>query len=373
MMMTTVQNKRLRKSTLRDVARLARVDPSVVSRVLNQDPRLSVRAATRTRILDAARGLDYQPNGLARGLRLQRTKTLAMLIPHITNPIYATIIRGAEQATLAYGYNLFICNTGDVTEREIDAIRSVAEKRVDGVLIATARHEDDLTTTLKTLNLPCVLVNRRTQDAAFSVTTDDATGAQLGVEYLIALGHRRIAHITGALRTDTAQRRLEGYRRALHTTSQNEEMVVEGGFRYNSGFAAMQRLLCSDPHPTAVFVANIVAALGALRAVKGAGLAVPADISIVGFHEILAAEQVGPTITTVRMPLEAMGRQAADLLIGVLTGHAPPTRHIVLQGAELLVGESTAALPVPEPQVAHAQLDGGGGRDRRDARDNNYD
>src|SRR5712692_4302165 len=256
-----MSNKRLRRPTLRDVARLADVDPSIVSRVLNQDPRLSVRATTRTRIFDTVRRLAYQPNGLARGLRLQRTKTLAMLIPDITNPIYATIIRGAEQATLIHGYNLFICNTGDIPEREFNAIRSVAEKGVDGVLIATARRDDDLTTTLKTLHLPYVLVNRRVPGAAYSVTTDDAAGAQLGVEHLIALGHRRIAHITGALGTDTAQRRLEGYRCALRGAAMSDELVVEGGFRYDAGFAAMQRLLRSDPRPTAVFVANIVAAL----------------------------------------------------------------------------------------------------------------
>ncbi len=279
---------------------------------------MSVRAATRARIRDAARRLAYQPNGLARGLRLQRTKMLAMLIPDITNPIYATIIRGAEQAALAHGYNLFICNTGDVAEREFSAIRSIAEKRADGVLIATARRDDDLTPTLKTLNFPYVLVNRRAPGAAYSVTTDDIAGAQLGVEHLIALGHTRIAHITGALGADTAQRRLEGYRRALRAAALSEEMVIEGGFRYDAGFAAMQRLLRSGPRPTAVFVGNIVAALGAMRAAKDGGLAVPSELSIMGFHDILAAEQVDPAITTVHMPLDLMGRQAADLLIAIL-------------------------------------------------------
>jgi len=335
----------LSKATLRDVARQAGVDPSIVSRVLNQDPRLSVRAETRARILDAAGRLAYQPNGLARGLRLRRTKTLAMLIPDITNPIYATIIRGAEQAALAHGYNLFLCNTGDAAERELNAIRSVAEKTVDGVLIATARHEDDLTATLTAVRLPYVLVNRRAPGAAYSVTTDDVAGARLGVEHLVALGHRRIAHITGTLGTDTAQRRLEGYRRALRAAVLPDAMVVEGGFRYDAGFAAMQRLLRSTLRPTAVFVANIVAALGALRAMKDAGIAVPGEISLMGFHDILAAEQVDPAITTVRMPLDSMGRQAADLLLETLAGHEPPIRHNVIQGAELLVRKSTAALP----------------------------
>jgi len=340
-----VTNKGLSKATLRDVARLAGVDPSIVSRVLNRDPRLSVRAATRARILDAVGTLAYQPNGLARGLRLRQTKTLAMLIPDITNPIYATIIRGAEQAALARGYSLFLCNTGDMTERELTAIRSVAEKRVDGVLIATARHEDDLTATLAVLHLPYVLVNRRAPEAAYSVTADDVGGAQLGVEHLIALGHRRIAHITGALGTDTAQRRLDGYKRALQAVALPDGMVVEGGFRYDAGYAAMQRLLRSHPRPTAVFVANIVAALGALRATKDASIAVPGEISIMGFHDILAAEQVDPAITTVRMPLDPMGRQAVDLLLEILAGHEPPIHHNIIQGAELLVRKSTAALP----------------------------
>jgi LacI family transcriptional regulator len=165
------------------------------------------------------------------------------------------------------------------------------------------------------------------------------------VEHLVALGHTRIAHITGALGTDTAQRRLDGYRRALRGAALPDDMVVEGGFRYDAGFAAMQRLLRSDPRPTAVFVANIVAAIGALRAAKDEGLAVPAEISIMGFHDILAAEQVEPAITTVRMPLDLMGRQAVELLIEILAGHEPPVHHHVIQGAELLVRKSTAALP----------------------------
>lgn len=357
--MVAAPNKRLRRATLRDVARLAGVDPSIVSRVLNRDPKLSVRPATSSRVIDAARRLAYQPDGLARGLRLQRTKTLAMLIPDITNPIYATIIKGAEQEALSHGHNVFICNTGDIVERELNAIRSVAEKRVDGVLIATARREDDLTTTLRTLHLPYVLVNRRAPGAAYSVTTDDSAGAQLGVEHLIVLGHRRIAHITGALGTDTAQRRLQGFRRALRAAALSDGMVVEGGFRYDAGFGAMQRLVRSDPRPTAVFVANVVAALGALRAAKDAGIAVPAEISIVGFHDILAAEQVDPAITTVRMPLDLMGRQAVALLIEILAGHEPAIRHIIIRGAELLVRGSTAALPAifreaPEPSARPA-------------------
>jgi LacI family transcriptional regulator len=345
-------HKRLRKSTLRDVARLAGVDPSIVSRVLNRDPRLSVRPTTSARVRDAAQRLAYEPNGLARGLRLQRTRTLAMLIPDITNPIYATIIKGAEQAALSQGYNLFICNTGDISEREFNAIRSVVEKRVDGVLIATARREDDLTTTLRTLHLPYVLVNRRAPGAAYSVTADDSAGALLAVEHLIALGHRRIAHIAGALGTDTAQRRLEGFHRALRAAALPDDMVVEGGFRYDAGFAAMQRLLRSGRRPSAVFVANIVAALGALRAAKEAGVAVPAEISIMGFHDILAAEQVDPAITTVRMPLDLMGREAVSLLIEILAGHEPAIPHTVVQGPELLVRESTAALPADFPAAS---------------------
>lgn len=331
-------------ATLKDVARKAGVDPSTVSRVLNDDPSLSVRTETRTRILEAVEELNYTPNAFGYGLRTRSTKTLGMLIPDITNPVYAEIIKGAEMMAAEMGYYLLLGNT-DEDRKKRDFLSLLVERRVDGLILANALVDDALVAKLNGGGLPFVLVNRRTHGVSRFVVADDVGGCRHAVSHLIELGHRRIGHISGPLYTDTGLARLQGYRAALDEAGIpfESELIVESDFQESSGYEGMNRLIELKNRPTAVFAANIRVAFGALRALKSRGVAVPAEMSLAGFHDIPFADLVEPALTTVRLPLREMGVKAAELLIETIRGEQTP-EGIVVRGHELVVRRSTAPI-----------------------------
>src|SRR6058998_1866893 len=203
-----------RRSIL-DVARLAGVHPSTVSRALHRAD-LPLRPETRRRVLAAVDRLEYRPSAIARGLRLQRTKTLGMLVPDITNPFFPPIIRGAEEAARERGYELVLCNTDDAPERETASLRVLRERQADGLLIATSRMADTTVAALRGERFPFVLVNRGSSVTADpSVEVDNERAASEIVAHLVGLGHTRIAHIAGPLSTTTGAERAAGYRAAM--------------------------------------------------------------------------------------------------------------------------------------------------------------
>ncbi len=324
---------------MQDVAAAARVDTSVVSRVLSGDSTLNVRPETRRRVLDAVRELGYRPNATARALKTARTMAIGMLLPDLTNPVYAEIARGAEERASAAGYVLLMA-TGAAATR-----RAILEDRVDGLLYAIATTEN-LADVRPVATLPSLLVNRREPDAGPSVVVDDEAGVATAVRHLIDLGHTRIAHIGGPRAVDTARRRLSGYlgvmrERGLPTPP---ELVVEARFDELGGATAASRLLRLRPRPTAIVVGNITAAIGALAAVRDAGLDVPADISVIGFHDVPLAPYLSPPLTTVRMPLAELGSQAVDRLLAMIDGQDVDDV-VVAARPELVLRGSCAAPP----------------------------
>ncbi len=334
-----------RRATLREVAAAAGVDLSTASRVLRNDPAVTVRPETRERILRAARALNYWPNLAARALRLRKTLTLALFIPDITNPVFHAVIRGAEQAARAEGYSLLLCHIDERALAERLYLRLVWERRVDGLLLATAQTRDILIAEVSQSGVPFVLINRRAEGVPRYVIADDTVGAQMAVSYLIELGHRSIAHLAGPLTTDTALRRLQGYRQALeqHGLPFASALVEECGFSRPSGTAGMHRLL-SRARPTAVFATNLLVAVGAMIALREVGLRVPEDVSVVGFHNAELAELVSPPLTTVEFPLYQMGYEAAKSLLALIRGERD-TVHLVLPPTGLVVRQSAAAPP----------------------------
>ncbi|HZP95688.1 MAG TPA: LacI family DNA-binding transcriptional regulator [Candidatus Limnocylindria bacterium] len=333
------------RRTIHDVARLAGVHPSTVSRALYRTD-LPLRAETRRRVLAAVERLEYRPSVLARGLRLQRTKTLGMLVPDITNPFFPPIIRGAEEAARARGYELVLCNTDDSPERENASLRLMRERQADGMLIATSRMADATVGAVRRERFPFVLVNRGSRVAAdLSVEVDNERAASVVVAHLVSLGHRRIAHIAGPLETTTGAERALGYRASLraHAIEPDGALVAEAAaYSESAGFEAARRLLRAAP--TAIFAANDLLVLGALRAARDAGLRVPRDLSLVGVNDIPLVGLIDPPITTVRVPQREMGEIAARMLVAVLEGEAVPERHVLLD-TELVVRGSTAAPP----------------------------
>lgn len=331
------------RRTILDVARLAGVHPSTVSRALHRSD-LPLRVETRQRVLAAVERLEYRPSAIARGLRLQRTKTLGMLVPDITNPFFPPIIRGAEEAARDRGYEIVLCNTDDTPERENALLRLLRERQADGVLLATSRMTDATVATVRRERFPFVLVNRGSRVSAdLSVEVDNERAASSVVAHLVALGHRRIAHIAGPFSTTTGAERAAGYRDALLALGVPPEpdLVVEAtAYSDAAGYAAAMRLL--PARPTAIFAANDLLVLGALRAAREAGLVVPRDLSLVGVNDIPLVGLIDPPLTTVRVPGREMGQLAARMLIGLLEGE-PLRRKRVLVEPTLVVRGSTAA------------------------------
>ncbi len=337
-------------ATLKDVAELAGVDVSTASRVLN-GASFRVRENTRQKVLAAARQLGYQPNALARSLRVGKTNMFALIIPDITNPFFAELSKGAEDATASYGYSLIICNTEDRPEPEEEYIRALRERQIDGFLVATAHNGGTSARKLIEANYPLVLVNRRMRGVRTGyVVADDASGAKDAVNYLIQLGHRRIAHISGYLHADTARRRLDAYVSTMTShglAQETRDLTVESDFTFKGGQDAMTALLELPERPTAVFVANDVMALGAMTITQARGIRVPDDISIVGFNDIALAQYSYPRLTTVRTPSYEMGALAAQMLLKRVKGEDANPPGIVMR-SELVIRDSTAPRGSPE-------------------------
>jgi LacI family transcriptional regulator len=329
------------KVTLSDVATLAGVDRSVVSRVINDDPNLSIRPQTRQRVLDTIEKLDYRPNAAARSLRTARAFMFGLFIPDFANPVYAEIIKGAEIAAGNLGYALMTASSAGVRLGRDHYIDLLAQGRVDGMLFAGDESGHDLER-FRALRLPWVLVNRRLEGSRRYVILDDERGSQLAVEHLIALGHRRIAHIAGPETADTARRRRAGYASAMTSAGLpvDPRLIVHADYTPAGGTVAMSALLAQAERPTAVLVANVASAVGALHAAHALGLSVPADVSVIAIHDMPLASHLVPALTTVRMPLSELGRRAIDLLATREPGD--DITEIVTEPVDVIVRESTA-------------------------------
>jgi LacI family transcriptional regulator len=338
------------RATITDVASEAGVHPSTVSRVLNGHAGSTIRLATRERVLAAADVLGYRPSALARSLRLQRTLTLGMLVPDITNPFFSSIIKGAEDAARERGYNLILCNSEDQPEREAAYLQLLRERQVDGVLIASSQMADETIEGLRADSFPFVLVNRAAQDGEdLAVVVDNHAAAVEVVAHLAALGHRRIGHIAGPQNTTTGRDRREGYEAGVraHGLAHEAALVVEAdAFSEDAGDRALGIMLAGPARPTAVFAANDLIAVGMLQRLRRIGVRVPDDLSIVGFNDIPLAGLLEPALTTVRVPQLAMGVAGAHLLIDRLEGRPIGEIRLTLP-TELIIRASSAALATP--------------------------
>jgi LacI family transcriptional regulator len=322
---------------IRDVAAVAGVDPSVVSRIITGDARLSVRPETRLRVLEAVERLQYRPNRAARMLRTAQTMALGIVVPDLTNATYAEISRGAETESARHGYILLV-----VTGTPFERLR-LLEGRVDGLLYAIATSEAIGQERIP-VGPPSLLVNRHEPGMGPSVTADDAKAAELATAHLADLGHAMIGHIAGPAQVDTARRREHGMRAELASRglALREEWIVRSSFDERGGYAAAVTLLSTDPRPTAIFAANTRAAIGAMSAARALGIEVPNALSIIGFDDIPIAEFLDPPLTTLRRPLAEMGARAIQLLLELIEGRTVASEMLDAP-SELLVRGSTAS------------------------------
>lgn len=312
------------RSKLTDVARLAGVDISTVSRVLRGETSQRIREETRDRILKSARELDYAPNELARSLRTSKSKTFGLVVPQLDNPVFSAAIRGAEKSALRHGYSLLIAH------REAGTTDSVYQRlahsnRVDGLLVASLDDDADLRRELEAARVPYVLLNRKLSKAPYSVYLDSRAAAEIAIDHLVSLGHRRIAHLAGRPGGFNAAERIEGYRAALkrHGIAFDPALLATAGYTAEGGAEAMRSVL--KARPTAVLGATLVTAAGAMAIIHEARLRIPEDISVIGLHDAPVATMLYPQLTTVRMPTEQMGEAATELLVALASKKKPKT------------------------------------------------
>jgi LacI family transcriptional regulator len=334
--------------TLRDVARDAGVHVSTASRALNSETRAIVNSDTVKRVLAAADRLGYKPNPLARGLRKNRTMTVGIVIPDIENPLFGPIIAGAEHALGSEGYSLLIANADredEVHTREI--VRTLLERRVDGMILATASRSDGLITELVETGVLIVLVNRATEGLPVpAILGDDIAGIGLAVDHLVDLGHRHVGHVAGPQHLSTGM----GRHQAFLTRMQSLGLTVDASaveaatwYQVDPGYKACRALIVRRPDLTAIVAANDLIALGCYLAVKESGGEVPHDVSITGYNDMPLLDLMQPAMTSVRVPYRQMGVEAAELLLSQLTAGADKERAISIRlTPRLMVRDSTA-------------------------------
>ncbi|MFM9106741.1 MAG: LacI family DNA-binding transcriptional regulator [Chloroflexota bacterium] len=337
---------RVRRPTQSDVANLANVSQAVVSYVLNDDPSRSVAADTRQRVLAAVAELGYVPDRTARNLRQRRTFTIAGIIPDILNPFYPAFERGVQDVAEAHGYDLITYNTDGVREKELRAVRSVREGRLDGVILTTFHLDLAELLPLVQDGIAVVINGEPGFDPAAAgidqVQIDNAAAAETIVTWLLRRGHARIGMIAGEEGTFPREGRVRGYTRALanHHIPLDPILLRTAEFSVAGGYDAAGDLLRLDPRPTALFAANDLMAMGAMMRLREAGVRVPEDIAVAGYDDIPAARLVHPPLTTIAQHPERIGRRAAEMIVERLGGTAPPGARRDVLPFDLVIRES---------------------------------
>jgi LacI family transcriptional regulator len=338
--------RQAKRTTSRDVARLAHVSRTTVSFILNNVPGVSISAATRQRVLDAARKLNYSPNVAGRKLVSGKSYTIGLVLCQAPEQIFTDaflpqVILGVEQAAMQQGFHVLLKpvdpnDTGGYA-------RLITENHVDGILLSGPRQDDQALMRLHQQGVPILLMGQLPQTDIPFVDVNAAAGAELAVQHLIGLGHRYIGMITNApLDYTSAQQRREGYVKALKKAKLplNKALIRAGNYTPASGYQAMQALLQVMPRPTAVFVASDVVALGAIRAIKQAGLDLPRDVAMVGFDDIPLAEFYDPPLTTIRLPAFGLGWAGGERLIRLIQGEGLNDTSLLLE-SKLIARQSS--------------------------------
>ena len=317
-----------RKATSADVATKAGVSRTTVSFVLNNTPGKNIPDETRRKVLEAARDLGFVPNEKARDVAMIKHHSIGFFIPHtgyISSDAY--IIRVIEGMTPVLNKNRFQLVLQPLKLQEMDYLSRARQDGVDGIILMNTHDDDKGLVELIAARFPLVVIGTVSHPGVLQIDIDNRSAAKSAVEYLISLGHRDIGMILHAPGSYYAARdRFEGYRAAMEGAqlALQKSWIRNADLTEESGYKAMAEILTEEKRPTAMFAGNDVVAYGAMQAIKDAGLAIPEDISIVGFDDDLPSRYVNPPLTTVTNPAPSLGASAARLLIGVLQGQAEP-------------------------------------------------
>ncbi|CDX27495.1 Periplasmic binding protein/LacI transcriptional regulator [Mesorhizobium plurifarium] len=335
--MTVSGRKKQRKSTaptMLHVAEAARVSVATVSALLNGTATVSPELTQR--IEQAIRDIGYKRNAIARSLKMGTTRTIGLTVPHITNPFFTDVVSVIQQAFDRAGYAVMLCCTDEDLNTQDEQIRLLLDRMVDGLIVARVGDGGILKGIVEDANVPVVLLDRLCEGVdTDAVVLDNQRAVFDAVTYLIHLGHRRIGYITGTSDISPMHDRMIGYREALQAAGLpvTEELIRSGNFHEIDGYNATMQLLSLHDRPSAIFSANNPMVIGTMKAIRDIGLSCPEDISVACFDDFPWSDVFVPQLTTVAQPVQAIGEQAANLLLDRLAGNrdAPP-RKLVLKG-----------------------------------------
>lgn len=311
--------------TIKDIAKAAGLSYSSVSRALNGLK--GVSEETREEVKRIAEEMDYYPNAVAQGLVRQRTGTIGLILPDITNPFYPELVRGVEEKASSLGFNTFFCNTNYDLKKEESYIRNLLEKRVDGIILAPSTSDSLYLEQRSSLPVPCIYLGNAPINTRHSfVITDNYRGGLLAAETLIARGYRSIGFISGNQNRSITDGRYQGFIDAMaeHKLETEKRFIIQETWRFETGYSKISEMIGSGAYPEAVIAGNDFIALGVIQGAREAGLRIPEDIALIGFDDIPDASWPDINLTTIRQPKIQMGGDAVSLLLELIgKGEAP--------------------------------------------------
>jgi LacI family transcriptional regulator len=318
--------------TIKDIAKKAKVSYGTVSRAINN--KYGVKKETRERILSIAVTMGYSPNAIARGLVKKTTNTIGLVIPDILNPFYPGVARGIEDKALKSGYSVFFCNTNHDKKRETLSLRLLAEKRVDGIIVAPGLDNSGIPDDVTGGDIPIVYICKRyvEPDKSF-VVIDDERGGFLATKHLIEQGYKTIGFIGAQNQALDFNERFEGYKQAFqkYGLELDSRYIYASDFKRQSGYRRVRKMLAKGDYPRAIFTENDLLALGIIQGIRESGLGVPEDIAVVGFDDIPFAAFPEVQLTTIRQPKHEMGEIAVSILLDQLSGRNTQPRKMILE------------------------------------------
>lgn len=329
--------------TIKDIADLAGVSKTTVSKVLNnKDEKIS--DTTRKKILDIVKEKNYRPNKMAQSLVTKKTKTIGIIIPDIRNPFFTDIVRGAEDKAVKEGYNIILCNTDENVEKEIKALNTLADKMVDGIIFAPSSKIDLNSKEYNLSTKPIVLVDKKLdiKNLKGIVSLDNEEGTYLETNHLVENNHKKILYLSGPLKNEIARDRLKGYKKALKEANieYDEKLVLQGEYSLDWGYEIIQSL--KNINFTAICAANDLIAIGAIKALKERNIHIPKDISVVGFDDIQTSSIIEPQLTTINQNSYDMGYESANILIKNLEKKEVNDIEKMIFKPELIIRSSTS-------------------------------
>ncbi|MGP8306933.1 substrate-binding domain-containing protein [Vibrio sp. YIC-376] len=305
-------------ATMKDIAKLAGVSTSTVSHVINKTRFVSEEISER--VNNAAKQLNYYaPSALARSLKVNRTKTIGMLVTTSTNPFFGEVVKGVERSCYHKGYSLILCNTEGDNERMRQSINTLLQKRVDGLILMCSSLEGERIDMFECYpDIPVVVMDWGPMLFTSDKIQDNSLrGGYLAAKYLIDCGHKEVGCITGPLIKHQAQMRYEGYKRAMNEAGLdfNPNWIVESDFECEGGYQAFRKMCNSGELPTSIFVSNDMMAMGVINAANELGVKVPDELSIIGYDDIHIAKYMSPSLTTIHQPKYRLGQAAVETLV----------------------------------------------------------